>query len=142
MELDFDKVYNRMEQSFFLEAVLRAFGYNNASVRLIMQCVSTVQITLLLNRGMCSSFCPSRGLRHGDPLSPYLFILGNEVLLRLINREIQHGSLTGVKIGSSTSPISKLCYVDDVILICRARTYKVRASMHCLKPIALGPANQ
>ena len=64
-----------------LENVLRAFGFNGSSTNLIMQCVSTVQFTLLLNGGICANFSPLRELRQGDPLSPYLFILGSEVLL-------------------------------------------------------------
>uniref|UniRef100_A0A2N9ET81 Reverse transcriptase domain-containing protein n=2 Tax=Fagus sylvatica TaxID=28930 RepID=A0A2N9ET81_FAGSY len=131
MKLDFNKAYDRMEWSF-LEAVLIAFGFSGKTVRLIMQCVSTVQFTLLLNGGICSNFCPFRGLRQGDPLSPYLFIMGSEVLMRLINREIQQGSLMGVKIGNTAPPISKLCYADDVILICRARADEVRSLMNCL----------
>ena len=131
MKLDFNKAYDRMEWSF-LEVVLIAFGFSGKTIRLIMQCVSTVQFTLLLNGGICSNFCPFRGLRQGDPLSPYLFILGSKVFMRLINREIQQGSLMGVKIGNTAPPISKLCYVDDIILICRARADEVRSLMNCL----------
>ena len=90
VRLDFNKAYDRMKWSF-LEAVLRAFGFNNKVVHFLMQCVCSVQFTLLLNGGIWSNFCPSRGLRQGDPLFPYLFILGSEVLLRLLNRKVQQG---------------------------------------------------
>jgi hypothetical protein len=103
-----------------LENVLRAFGFNGSSTNLIMQCVSTVQFTLLLNGGICANFSPSRELRQGDPLSPYLFILGSEVLLRLIDKEVNQGKIKGVKIGVSAPPITKLSYADDLILFCRA----------------------
>jgi hypothetical protein len=116
----------------FLEAVLRAFGFNHKVVHLLMQCVCSVQFTLLLNGGIWSNFFPSCGLIQGDPLSPYLFILGSEVILRLLNRKVQQGFLMGVKLGNSAPLISKLCYADDVILLCRARMDDVQSLMSCI----------
>jgi hypothetical protein len=97
-----------------------------------MQCVSTVQFTLLINGGIFSNFIPSRGLRQGDPLSPNLFILGSEVLLRIIDKEVNLGRMNGVKIGVSAPPITKLCYGDDSILFCGARMEEVRTLMSCI----------
>ena len=74
-----------------------------------------------MNCGIASSFTPQRGLRQGGPIYPYLFILGCEVLMRLINRKISNGNLRGVNVAGSTPPISKLCYANDVLLFCDAR---------------------
>ena len=134
VKLEFNKAYDRMEWSF-LEAVLRAFGFNNKVVHLLMQCVCSVQFTLLPNGGIWFNFCPSRRLRQGDPLSPYLFILGSEALFRLLNRKVQQGSLMGVKLGNSAPPISKLCYADDVILLCQARMDDVKSLMSCINTV-------
>ena len=60
---------------------------------------------------------PSRGLRQGDLISPYLFILGSEVLLRLINKEVAQKKLSIVKVSNIAPPISKLCYADDIIFV-------------------------
>jgi hypothetical protein len=62
VKLDFNKAYDRMEWNF-LETVLVAFGFNEKVVHLLMQCVTTVQFTLLLNGGIWASFHPTRGLR-------------------------------------------------------------------------------
>ena len=58
-------------------------------------------------------------------MSPYLFILGSEVLLRLLNREISQKRLSRVKVSNAASPISKLCYADDIILFCKAKFAKI-----------------
>ena len=84
-----------------------------------------MQYLVLLNGGKCPSFTPSRGLRQGDPLSPYLFILGSEVLIRLISREVDRGQLTAFKVSSNAPPISKLCYVDDAILFSKAKMFEL-----------------
>ena len=102
IKLDFQKAYDKMEWNFLL-VVLRAFRFSNSFINLIHQCLSMVEYTLLLNGGLGPSFSPSKGPRQGDPLSPYLFILGNEVLMRLINREVSQTNLTGVKV-SNTAP--------------------------------------
>ena len=75
----------------------------------------------MLNKGIFPSFVPSCGLRQGDTLSSYLFILGNKVLMRLINREVDQKDTSLVKMANNALVISKLCYVDDVILFCKAK---------------------
>lgn len=87
---------------------------------------------LLLNGGKEASFALSRGLRQGDPLSPYLFIIGKEILARLIDREVERGTIRGVKVSIEAPAIMKLFYVDDVMLFCNAKMAEVRALMNCL----------
>ena len=67
----------------------------------------------------------ARGLRQGNPLSPYLFILGSEVLARLTNKAASNRAINGVKLGRTSLAITKLMYADDVILICKAKQVEV-----------------
>ena len=106
-KLDFKKAYDSLEWDFIL-AILKVVGF--------YQCISTVQYTILLNGTKSSSILPSRGLRQGDPLSSYLFILCADVLARLVNREVERGAIKGVKVSPGAAAISQLFYADDVIL--------------------------
>ena len=132
IKLDFQKAYDKMEWNFLL-VVLRAFRFSNSFINLIHQCLSTVEFTLLLNGGLGPSFSPSRGLRQGDPLSLYLFILCKEVIMRLINRKVPQKNLTGFKVSNTAPPISKLCYADDILLFCKAKSSKLAILRKCLE---------
>lgn len=99
----------------------------------IYQCISTVQYSLLLNGGLCPSFIPSRGLRQGDLLSPYLFIIGSKILTRLVNREVSRNNLSAFKVSNLAPPISKLCYADDAILFCKVKIVKLVTLKNCLE---------
>ena len=73
---------------------------------------------------MSADFFPStKGLRQGDPLSPYLFVMGMEVLDVLIRRVVEGGFFSGCNIrGGSRSSlnISYLFFADDTIVLCEA----------------------
>ena len=74
----------------------------------------------MVNGGKSECFRPSRGLRQGDPLSPYLFILGQEVLSRLIEHELKLRNVAGIKTSISGPTISHVMYADDVVLFSKA----------------------
>ena len=132
VKLDFQKAHDRMEWSFLMK-VLKDLGFNEKFSNFIYQCISTVQYSLLLNGGVCQGFKPSRGLRQGDPLSPYLFILGSEILMRLINREVDQKNISAIKVVSTAPPISRLCYVDDVIIFYKAKHFELVSLKKCLE---------
>lgn len=86
LKLDVEKAYDRLEWDFIKE-VLNFFGFPSNFVKLVMNCVALPRISILLNGGKLEPFYPSRGVRHGDPMSPYLFIICLEYLSILIEKE-------------------------------------------------------
>ncbi|XP_050248620.1 uncharacterized protein LOC126695864 [Quercus robur] len=131
LKLDFQKAYDRVEWPFLIQ-VLKNFGFHQKFIHLIYQCISIVSFTLLLNGGKGPRIMPSRGLRQRDPLSPYLFIIGSEVLARMINRCSAQRLINGIRIAPSIAGISKLFYADDVLLVCKAKHSEINEIMNIL----------
>ena len=94
LKLDMSKSYDRMEWGF-LEILMRRMGFCERWIGLIMVGVRTVMYSILINGEPKGLITPSRGLRQGDPLSPFLFLLCIEGLHRLITNVARSGYLTG-----------------------------------------------
>ena len=107
LKIDMSKAYDRVEWDF-LEQVLLKFGFCSDWVNLIMKCINSVTLNLCISGEKIDSFVPGRGLRQGDPLSPYLFILMSEVLSRMINKSILNKGLKGIKLSNNCPELSHI----------------------------------
>jgi len=132
IKLDIAKAYDSLEWHFILNT-LTAMGFPHTLIKTIMLCISTVSFSILINGQPTDPFHPKRGIRQGDPLSPYIFILCAEVLSGLINKEQRHGHITGVAIATNAPSISHLLYADDSILFCRAKLKEATTIMNVLQ---------
>jgi len=135
LKLDMSKAYDRLEWDF-LEAMLRKLGFSQRWINLVMQCVRTVSYSILINGRPHGSFVPSRGLRQGDPLSPYLFILCAEALSSLIKSAVSDGRISGIPISRRGIRIDNLFFADDSILFCGANLEEWRCIQELLKIFA------
>lgn len=82
--------------------------------------VTSFSYGIMFRASEVCQFRPSRGLRQGDPLSPYLFLLCTEGLTALINQAAAEGRITGVKICDEAPVVTHLFCADDSIAFCNA----------------------
>ena len=98
-------------------------GFDSRWLTWIKWCISTASFSILINGSPAGFFPSSRGLRQGDPLFPYLFVIGMEALSCMINRAVDGNYISGrrVAIGRGEDmSISHLLYADDTLIFCEA----------------------
>ena len=92
--LDIENAYDNISWSFIIQ-ILKRMRFEAKWVEWIRWCISTATFSVMINVSPCGFFHSSKGLRQEDPLSPYLFVLGMEVLSILINKAVDGGFLIG-----------------------------------------------
>lgn len=118
IKIDIAKVYDKLEWDF-LENMMMRLGFCSRWVTLIMSCVRNVKFIVLFENELLGPIIPQRGLRQGDPLSPYLFILCVEGLSELLQHREMSGRLHGCKVANGAPIITHLFFTDDSFLFCR-----------------------
>ena len=95
-------------------------GFAQKWVDLIMFCVSSVSYKVLLNWAPRGFIKPTRGIRQGDPISPFLFILCTEALVANLKDAERNGRIQGLQISHASPSTSHLLFADDSLFFCKA----------------------
>ena len=106
-------------------------GFNNKWVGWILECIRSVTYSILVNGEPQGHIVPTRGIRQGDPLLPYLFLLFSKGLNGLIQQAVTEGNIQGVSLCKNGPKISHLFFADDSLLFYRASL----GDVHTIKTI-------
>lgn len=97
-KVDFEKAYDCVNWNFLMDC-MKKMGFGNKWSRWIRSCLESTKISILVNGSPTDEFKVSRGIRQGDPLSPFLFLMVAEGLNVAIKEAVGNGIFEGVRIG-------------------------------------------
>ncbi|TXG69366.1 hypothetical protein EZV62_004301 [Acer yangbiense] len=132
VKLDMAKAYDRVNWSFLLE-VLKAFGFSDSFHKIIYNCVGSPWFSVMMNGAFKGFFQSTRGLRQGDPLSPFLFILMEEVLTRLLRKNFESGRIGRFYHPIGAPLVSHLLYADDILIFANGGKRSIRNLVKALE---------
>jgi hypothetical protein len=131
-KVDLSKAYDRVDWCF-LERALLKLGFCDKWTNWVMTCVRSIRFSIRINGRTLDPFCPTRGLRQGDPLSPYLFLFVGEALSSILKRETDGGRITPLKVARNAPGVSDLLFADDSLLFFKATIEEARVVGSYLK---------
>lgn len=132
VKTDMSKAYDRLEWGF-IRLVLEKFGFSQIWITWIMECITTVSYSYIVNESPRGKVRPSRGIRQGDPLSPYIFTLCSEILSGLCKKAQEEGSLQGLRVSRGSPRINHLLFADDTMFFCKTNNSSIEALNKILK---------
>jgi len=136
LKVDFEKAYDSVRWEFMYD-MLYKMGFHWKWVMWIRGCMESASVSVLVNGSPTEEFKPSRGLRQGDPLAPFLFIVVAEGLAGLVRQANKANLLSGVKFGRGEVEISIMQFADDTLFLCEASYSNVVAVKAILRGFEL-----
>ena len=115
IKLDFQKEYDSVNWNF-LKQVMEKLEFGRVWIKWIMDYVTTASMSILLNGSPLKPFKMEKGLRQGDPLSPYLFLLVSEALVYLLKKAEERNLIEAVRIGKEKVNLKHLQFADDILI--------------------------
>ncbi|XP_056688793.1 uncharacterized protein [Spinacia oleracea] len=122
IKIDFEKAYDRLRWSFIRDTLMQ-MNLPLLLINVIMECVTTSNLHVLWNGEPSQSFKPGRGIRQGDPLSPYLFVMCMERLYQTIEEAIIAKKWKPIRASRNGPLLSNLFFADDILLLAEASFY-------------------
>ncbi|GKF31092.1 RNA-directed DNA polymerase, eukaryota, reverse transcriptase zinc-binding domain protein, partial [Tanacetum coccineum] len=117
MKIDIQKSYNTVNWQF-LEAILNGFGFHERMVKWIVRCVTSVSFSVCVNGERFRHFKGGRGLRQGDPMSPYLFTLVMEIISLIMQKKVEEKKDFRYHFGCKQLKLTHVCFADDLLMFC------------------------
>jgi hypothetical protein len=132
MKVDLSKAYDRLNWEF-IHKVLAEVNLPIEMINVIMNCITSVQSNVLWNGSRSKFFPPYCGVRQGDPMSPYLFVLCMDKLSHLIAEAVEDGQWKPMRAGRNGPLISHLMFADDLLLFSQATDESMMVVMNVLQ---------
>ncbi|GKC13710.1 RNA-directed DNA polymerase, eukaryota [Tanacetum coccineum] len=129
-KVDFEKAYDSIRWDF-LDDVLRKFGFVDKWCKWIQCCLHSSRGSIIINGSPMDEFKFGKGLKQGDPLSPFLFILIMETLHLSFQRVVNAGMFHGIKLGGTLN-LSHMFYADDAIFVGEWSDNNIATLVHVL----------
>ena len=132
LKLDMSKAFDRVEWGCLHDIMLK-MGFNTKRVNLMMLCITSVTYSIRINGEPRGHITPTRCLRQGDPISPFLPLFCVEGLSALLNQASRSGAIHGVAACPRGPQISRLFFANDSIIFCRATSVECAHLEHILE---------
>lgn len=129
IKIDLEKAYDRIKWEFLRSMLGKAYIPRKLT-EVIMRCQTAGEMKLILNGSKTGNFIQSRGIRKGNPLSPYLFVICMELLSHMIQTEVTSGRWKPVSIRGVQ--LSHVFFADDLVLLAEASTDQGGVIKQCL----------
>jgi len=111
VKVDFEKAYDSVDWKF-LFYMLKRLGFNGKWIKWIKACMKSAMVSVLVNGSPMEEFKPKRGLRQGDPLAPFLFIIVVKGLSGLVREAKKANLLSGVEVGRERVQVELLQFAN------------------------------
>ena len=131
LKLDLSKSYDKLNWQF-LGGILKAFGFAEDWTNWIMNMVSSAFFSIFVNGSPSSPFNTTRGIRQGDPLSPFLFIIMTEGLGRMLKNRRAENKIQGLSLTEGMDPQTHQQFMDGNMLMGPSLVHEARGIKDCL----------
>ncbi|GKD61379.1 RNA-directed DNA polymerase, eukaryota, reverse transcriptase zinc-binding domain protein, partial [Tanacetum coccineum] len=130
-KVDFEKAFDSVNWEFLFD-IMAQMSFGSKWRKWISSCLSSASVSVLINGSLSKEFKMERGLRQGDPLSPFLFLIVAEALQIMIIEACNKGIFKGLSLGDDGSNISLLQLADDALFFGEWSKSNVRHLIHIL----------
>jgi hypothetical protein len=124
IKIDIAKAFDTLDWHFLLK-VLKSFGFCETFCNWIQTILHSAKLSISINGKQEGFFSCTRGVRQGDPLSPLLFCIAEEVLSRGLSKLVSDGMLKPMKGTRNVAIPSHILYTDDVMLFCKGTSANI-----------------
>jgi len=124
-KVDYEKAYDLVSWEF-IYYMLRRLGFCDLWIRWIKGCLELASVSVLVNGNPTREFFPRKGLRQGDPLAPFLFLIVAE----------EKNLIDSLEVGKDKMKVNMLQYAYDTLFFCEANTksvFNIKAILQCFE---------